>query len=184
LPVRGQVYRRRRRGRRGRPPTPRVGPPRDLCGGSVVQVREGTGKRLRLVTRMGDDGPRRVGQERAGRGLRPARQTAFMARWSSTRRGLGAPGRRRTRGSAASPHRHRARVGLGVDLDHWVRPPRRLRQQGRPRIPAMAIGVAGHVGSDQASRWDPVPPAPLARQLRQQRVKERWVPALEAESPL
>jgi hypothetical protein len=81
LQVLGQVYRRRRRGRRGRPPQPRLGPPRARFSGQVVTVREGTGKRLRGVTRVVYGGPRRVVQEMAGRGLRPSLQTAFMERW-------------------------------------------------------------------------------------------------------
>jgi hypothetical protein len=51
LQVLGQVYRRRRRGRRGRHPKPRLGPPRELFYGQVVQVRDGTGKLLWVVTR-------------------------------------------------------------------------------------------------------------------------------------
>jgi hypothetical protein len=51
LQVLGQVYRRRRRGRHGRHPKPRLGPPRDLFSGQVVKVRDGTGTLLRVVSR-------------------------------------------------------------------------------------------------------------------------------------
>jgi hypothetical protein len=180
LQVLGQVYRRRRRGRRGRHPKPRLGPPRELFYGQVVKMRERTGKLLRVVTRVVYGGPRRFVQEMAGRGLRPSIQTAFMERWYGTLRGLCAPLRRRTRCSSASQHRHRARVWLVVDLYNFVLPHKSLRQEGRPRTPAMAIGVAGHVWSDQDYLWYPVHPDPLGRQLMQQRVKALLVPALEA----
>ena len=180
LQVLGQVSRRRRRGRRGRYPKPRVGPPRELFYGQVVKVRDGTGKLLRVATRVVDGGPRRFVQEMAGRGLRPSIQTAFMERWYGTLRGLCAPLRRRTRGSSASPRRHRARLWLVVDLDNFVLPHTSLRQEGRPRTPAMAIGIAGHVWSNQDYIWYPVHPDPLSRLLMQQRVKELLTPALEA----
>jgi IS1 family transposase len=181
LQVLGQVYRRRRRGRRGRHPKPRLGPPRELFYGQVVKVRDGTGKLLRVVTRVVYGGPRRFVQEMAGRGLRPSIQTAFMERWYGTLRGLCAPLRRRTRCSSASPRRHRARVWLVVDLYNCVLPHRSLRQEGRPRTPAMASGLAQHVWSYRDYIWYPVHPDPLDRQLMQQRVKELLVPALEAE---
>jgi transposase-like protein len=146
----------------------------------VVKVRDGTGKLLRVVTRVVYGGPRRFVQEMASRGLRPSIQTAFMERWYGTLRGLCAPLRRRTRCSSASPRRHRARVWLVVDLYNFVLPHKSLRQGGRPRTPAMAIGVAGHVWSYQDYLWCPVHPDPLDRQRMQQRVKELLVPALEA----
>ena len=126
-------------------------------------------------------GPRRFVQEMAGRGLRPSIQTAFMERWYGTLRGLCAPLRRRTRCSSASPRRHRARVWLVVDLYNFVLPHRSLRQEGRPRTPAMATELAQHVWSYRDYIWYPVHPDPLDRQLMQQRVKELLVPALEAE---
>jgi transposase-like protein len=178
LQVLGQVYRRRRRGRH---PKPRLGPPRERFYGQVVKVRDGTGTLLRVVTRVVYGGPRRFVQEMAGRGLRPSIQTAFMERWYGTLRGLGAPLRRRTRCSSASPRRHRARVWLVVDLYNFVLPHRSLRQEGRPRTPAMATGLAQHVWSYRDYIWYPVHPDPLDCQLRQQRVKELLVPALEAE---
>jgi hypothetical protein len=178
--VRGRVAQRRRRGRRGRHPQPCVVPPRELCSGQVVKGRPGTGKLLRVVSRLVYGGPRRCVQEMACRGLRPSIHTAFMERWYGTRRGLCAPLRRRTRCSSASQRRHRARVWLVVDLYHFVLPHKSLHQQGRLRTPAMAIGVAGHGWSYQDSIGYPVHPDPLGRQLMQQRVKDLLVPALEA----
>jgi IS1 family transposase len=177
--VLGRVYQRRRRGRRGRHPKPCLVPPRELFYGQVVKVRDRTGKLLRVVSRVVYGGRRRFVQEMACRGLRPSIQTAFMERWYGTLRGLCAPLRRRTRCSSATQRRHRARVWLVVDLYHCVLPHKSLRQQGRLRTPAMAIGVAGHVWSYQDYIWYPVHPDPLGRQLMQQRVKELLVPALE-----
>jgi hypothetical protein len=80
-----------------------------------------------------------------------------------------------------SPRRHRARVWLVVALYNFVLPHRSLRQEGRPRTPAMATGLAQHVWSYRDYIWYPVHPDPLDCQLMQQRVKELLVPALEAE---
>jgi hypothetical protein len=113
-------------------------------------------------------------------GLRPSIQMAFMERWYGTLRGLCAPLCRRTRCSSASPCQHRARVWLVVDLYNVVLPHKSLRQEGRPRTPAMAIEFADHAWSDRDYIWYPLHPDPLDRQLMQQRVKELLVPALEA----
>jgi len=102
-----------------------------------------------------------------------------MERWDGTLRGLGAPLRRRTRCRSSSPNRHRARVWWVVELYHFVLPHQSLRQHGRPRTPAMAIGLAQHVWSSRDDRWYPVHPDPLGLQLMQQRVKDLLIPALE-----
>jgi hypothetical protein len=180
LHVPGRASPRRRRGRRGAHPKPRLVPPRDLFYGQVVKVRTRTGKLLRVVSRVVYGGPRRFVLEMARRGLRPSIQTAFMERWYGTLRGLCAPRRRRTRCGAASQSRHHGRVWLVVDLDNFVLPHQSVRQQGRSRTPARAIGLAQHVWSDRDSIWYPVHPDPLRRQLMQQRVKALLTPALEA----
>jgi hypothetical protein len=180
LQVLGRVYRRRRRGTRGRHPKPRLVPPHHLFYSQVVKVRDRTGKLLRVVPRVVYGGPRRFVTAMASRGLRPAIQTAFMERWYGTLRGLCAPLRRRTRCGSASQSRHHARVWLLVDLYNFVLPHKSLRQQGRPRTPAMAIGLAGHVWGYRDYIWHPVHPDPLGHQLMQQRVKELLTPALEA----
>ncbi len=176
----GRVYQRRRRGRRGPHPKPRLVPPRDLFYGQVVKVRSRRGTLLRGGSRVVYGGPRRFVREMARRGLRPSIQTAFMERWYGPLRGLCAPLRRRTRCSSASPSRHRARIWLVVDLYNFVLPHKSLRQQGQPRTPAMAIGVAGRVWSYRDYLWHPVHPDPLGHLLMQQRVKELLTPALEA----
>jgi transposase-like protein/IS1 family transposase len=180
LQVLGRVSQRRRRGTRGRHPKPRLLPPRDLFYGQVVKVRDGTGKLLHVVSRVVYGGPRRFVTEMACRGLRPSIHTAFMERWYGTLRGLCAPLRRRTRCSSSSQRRHQARVWLVVDLYNFVLPHKSLRQQGQPRTPAMAIGLAQHVWSDRDYIGYPVHADPLGRQLMQQRVKELLIPALEA----
>lgn len=179
LQVLGRVYQRRRRGRRGPHPKPRLVPPRALFYGQVVKVRNRSGKLVRVVSRVVYGGPRRFVLEMARRGLRPSIQTAFMERWYGTLRGLCAPLRRRTRCSSASPSRHQARVWVVVDLYNFVLPHKSLRQQGRPRTPAMAIGLAEHVWSYRDYMWYPIHPDPLGHQLMQQRVKELLTPALE-----
>jgi hypothetical protein len=176
----GRVYQRRRRGRRGPHPKPRLVPPRDLFYGQVVKVRNRAGKLMRVVSRVVYGGSRRFVLEMARRGLRPSIQTAYMERWYGTLRGWCAPLRRRTRCSSASQSRHHARVWLLVDLYNFVLPHKSLRQQGRPRTPAMAIGLAEQVWSYRDYLWYPVHPDPLGRQLMQQRVKALLTPALEA----
>jgi hypothetical protein len=147
LQVLGRIYKRRRRGTRGRYPKPRLVPLRDLFYGQVVKVRTRTGKLLRVVSCIVYGGPRRFITEMASRRRRPSIQTAFMERWYGTLRGLCAPLRRRTRCSSSSQSRHHARVWRVVDLYNFVLPHKSLRQQGRPRPPAMAIGLAQHVWS-------------------------------------
>jgi hypothetical protein len=177
--VLGRVSQRRRRGTRGRHPKPRLVAPRDLCYGQVVTGREAKGQLLRVVSRVVYGGPRRCFRELGYRGLGATIHTAFMERWYGTLRGLCAPLRRRTRCGSSSQRQHQARVWLVVDLDNFVLPHQSLHQQGRPRTPAMAIGLAEHVWSDRDDLWYPVHPDPLGRQLMQQRVKERLTPALE-----
>jgi hypothetical protein len=103
-----------------------------------------------------------------------------MERWYGTLRGLCAPLRRRTRCGSSRQRRHQARVWLVVDLYNCVLPHKRLRQQGRSRTPAMAIGLAAQVWSSRDYLWYPVHPDPVGRQLREQRVKDLLMPALEA----
>jgi hypothetical protein len=71
-----------------------------------------------------------------------------------------------------------ARVWVVVDLYNFVLPHKSLRQQGQPRTPAMAIGVAERVWSSRDYSWHPVHPDPLGRQLMQQRVKHLLTPTL------
>jgi hypothetical protein len=178
--VLGRVYKRRRRGTRGRPPKPRLVPPQELFYGQVVKRRDAKGKLLRVVSRVVYGGPRRFVREMAHRGLGATIQTAFMERWYGTLRGLCAPVRRRTRCGSSSQCRHQARVWLFVDLYNFVRPHKSLRHQGRPRTPVMVIGLVAHVWSYCDDIWYPVHPDPLGHQLMHQRVKELLTPALEA----
>jgi hypothetical protein len=80
-PVWGRVYQRRRRGTRGRHPTPRLVPPRELFDGQVGKMRDARGKLLRVGSRVVYGGPRRCCREMAHRGLGATIQTAFMERW-------------------------------------------------------------------------------------------------------
>lgn len=180
LQVLGRVYRRRRRGARGRHPKPRLVPPRELFYGQVVKVRDGKGKLLQVVRRVVYGGPRRFFRDMARRGLGSTIHTAYMERWYGTLRGLCAPLRRRTRCGSSSQRRHQARVWLVVDLYNFVLPHKSLRQHGRPRTPAMAIGLAERVWSYRDYLWHPVHSDPASRHLMEQRVKELLTPALEA----
>jgi len=143
--VLGRVSQHRRRGRRGPHPKPRLVPPRQLFYGQVVQVRDRQGHLLRVVSGVVYGGPRRCLLEMRRWGLGATIQTAFMERWYGTLRGLCVPLRRRTRCGSMSQRRHQARVWLVVDLYNCVLPHKGLRQQGWPRTPAMAIGLAEYV---------------------------------------
>jgi hypothetical protein len=181
LQVVGRVYKRRRRGTRGRHPKPRLVPPRELFYGQVVKRRDAKGKLLRGVSRGVYGGPRRFVRAMAPRGLGATSQTAFMERWYGTLRALCAPLRRRTRCGSSRQCRHQARGWWFVDLYNFVLPHKSLRHQGRPRTPAMVIGRVEHVWSYRDDIWYPVHPDPLGHQLMHQRVKELLTPALEAE---
>ena len=96
LQVGGVLSRPRRRGQGGRQPSSRL-------------VVEGS-------RRVGCGGPRRFVQPLRLRKRGETIQTACMERWSGTRRGVGAPVRRRTRCWSWSRPRHRGRVWLRVSL--------------------------------------------------------------------
>jgi hypothetical protein len=115
LQVLGRGDQRRRRGRRARHPKPRLVPPRELFYGPVM--REGKGKLLRVVRRVGSGGPRRFVRAMAHRGLGATLQTAFMERWDGTLRGLCAP---RGDTPAAAP---RVSVGTARGSGWWSTSP-------------------------------------------------------------
>jgi hypothetical protein len=143
----GLVERRRRRGRVGRKPQPRLVAPKQLCSAQVVKGRNQRAQVVEVDTRVGFGGPRRFMKQLRLRPLGTTIQTAFMERWYGTRRGLVAPLRRRTRCVAWSRVRHRGRRWLLGRLYHFVRPHKSLRQGRTRRTPAMAIGLTEHVWS-------------------------------------
>ena len=102
LQVVGVVYRRRRRGKVGRKPKPRLVAPKDLFYAQVVKVRDKTGHVVEVRRRVVFGGPRRFGKQLRLRQLGETIQTAFMERWYGTLRGLVAPLRRRTQIGRAS----------------------------------------------------------------------------------
>jgi hypothetical protein len=97
LQVGGVGSRRRRRGHVGRTPQPRLVAPQDLCYAQGVQVRDQTAPGVAVRRRVVCGGPRRFGQQWRRRQRGETIQTALMARWDGTLRGLVAPLRRRTR---------------------------------------------------------------------------------------
>jgi hypothetical protein len=162
----------------GAPSKAPPGSPRGLFYGPVVKVRDSRGKLLKVVSREVYGGPRRFFREMAYRGLGLTIHAAFMERWYETLRGWCAPLRWPTCCSSASQSRHRVRVWLLVDLYNFVLSYKSLRHQGRPRTPAVAIGVAGQVWSYWDYIWYPIHRHPFGRQLMQQQVKELLAPAL------
>src|SRR5262249_8968 len=87
LQVVGIVYRRRRRGKVGRKPKPRLVAPKQLFYAQVVKVRNPAGQVVEVRRRVGFGGPRRFGQQLRLRQLGSTIQTAFMERWYGTLRG-------------------------------------------------------------------------------------------------
>ncbi|MCS6806505.1 MAG: hypothetical protein RMM98_15780 [Acidobacteriota bacterium] len=180
LHVLERVYRRRRRGSRGRHPKPRLVAPENLFYGPVVKVRNQAGRVVKVTTRVVFGGPRRFFQELARRGLGTKIQIAFQERWYATVCGLCAPLRRR-RCLLLCWSRHQARLWLLVDLYNFLMPHRRLRQAGRPCAPAMALGLADHVWSYRDYIWRPIHlhPDPQARAAMQRRAADWLIPASE-----
>jgi hypothetical protein len=183
LQVGGVGYRRQRRGTVGRKPTPRWVAPTDLCYAHVVQVWDKTGRVVEVRRRVVCGGPRRFSKQWRLRQLGETMQTALMARWYGTLRGLGAPLRRRTRCGSWMATRHRGRIWLLVSLDNFVMPHKSLRPGRTRRTPAMAIGLPDHVWSSREYLWLPVHTDPVLTQQMDERIARLLPPALQ-EQPL
>ena len=179
LQVVGGVYRRRRRGKVGRQPKPRVVAPKTLYYAQVVKSRNKAGRGVEVSWRVVFGGPRRLGKQLRLRQLGTTIQTAFMERWYGTLRGLGAPLRRRTRCLSWSHTRHRGKVWLVVSLYNFVRPHKSLRQGRTPRTPAMAIGLTDHVWSYREYVWLPVHTDPVLTKQMDERIARLLTPALQ-----
>src|SRR5262245_49025176 len=179
LQVVGIVYRRRRRGKVGRKPTPRLVAPKHLFYAQVVKVRNQRGQVAEVNRRVVFGGPRRFMQQLRLRQLGTTIQTAFMERWYGTLRGLVAPLRRRTRCLSWSPTRHRGKIWLLVSLYNFVMPHKSLRQGRTQRTPAMAIGLTDHVWSYREYVWLPVHTDPVLTKQMDERIVRRLTPALQ-----
>lgn len=179
LQIVGIVYRRRRRGKVGRKPQPRLVAPKQRFYAQVVKVRNPAGQVVEVSRRVVFGGPRRLGQQLRLRQLGSTIQTAFMARWYGTLRGLVAPLRRRTRCLSWSPGRHRGRLWLMVSLYNFVRPHKSLRQGRTLRTPAMAIGLTDHVWSYREYIWLPVHTDPALTKQMDERIAQLLPPALQ-----
>jgi len=179
LQVVGVVYRRRRRGKVGRKPTPRLVAPKDLFDAQVVKVRGKTGQVVEVSRRVVVGGPRRLGTQLRLRQLGETIQTAFMERWYGTLRGLVAPLRRRTRCLSWIATRHRGRIWLLVSLYNFVMPHKSLRQGRTRRTPAMAIGLTDHVWSYREYIWLPVHTDPVLTKQMDERLARLLTPALQ-----
>lgn len=179
LQVVGMVYRRRRRGRVGRKPKPRLVAPKHLFYAQVVKVRNQRGQVVEVDTRVVFGGPRRFMKQLRLRQLGTTIQTAFMERWYGTLRGLVAPLRRRTRCLSWNRVRHRGRLWLMVSLYNFVMPHKSLRQGRTRRTPAMAIGLTDHVWSYREYIWLPVHTDPVLRQQMDEQIEHLLTPALQ-----
>jgi hypothetical protein len=179
LPVVGVGYRPRRRGTVGRQPQPRLGAPPALCDAQVVKVRHPAGQVVEVRRRVVCGGPRRCRQQWRLRQRGTTLQTAVMARWSGTWRGLVAPLRRRTRCLSWSPARHRGTVWLVVRLSNFVMPQKSLRQGRTPRTPALALGLTDHIWSSREYVWLPVHPDPGLTKQMEERMARLRTPALQ-----
>ena len=179
LQVVGIVYRRRRRGKVGRKPKPRLVAPTHLFYAQVVKVRNPAGRVVEVSRRVVFGGPRRFVQQLRLRQLGATIQTAFMERWYGTLRGLVAPLRRRTRCLSWSQARHRGRLWLMVSLYNFVMPHKSLQQGRTPRTPAMAIRPDGPCV--ELSRLYLVASAedPIRTRQMDERIKHLLTPALQ-----
>ena len=179
LQVLGIVYRRRRRGKVGRKPKPRLVAPKHLFYAQVVKVRNQRGQVAEVNRRVVFGGPRRFMQQLRLRQLGTTIQTAFMERWYGTLRGLVAPLRRRTRCLSWSWGRHRGRLWLMVSLYNFVMPHKSLRQGRTRRTPAMAIGLTDHIWIYREYIWLPVHADPVLRQQMDEQIEHLLTPALQ-----
>jgi hypothetical protein len=179
LQVVGVVYRRRRRGKVGRKPKPRLVAPKHLFYAQVVKVRDQASHVVEVSRRVVFGGPRRFGKQLRFRQLGETIQTAFMERWYGTLRGLVAPLRRRTRCLSWSRTRHRGKVWLVVSLYNFVMPHKSLRQGRTPRTPAMAIGLTDHIWSYREYVSLPVHTEPIITKQMDERIARLLTPALQ-----
>jgi hypothetical protein len=179
LQVVGVVYRRRRRGKVGRKPKPRLVAPKALYYAQVVKRRNKAGRVVDVRRQVVFGGPRRFVKQLRLRQLGETIQTAFMERWYGTLRGLVAPLRRRTRCLSWSRIRHQGKVWLMVSLYNFVLPHKSLRQGRTPRTPAMAIGLTDHVWSYREYIWLPVHANPTLTQQLDDRIRQLRTPALQ-----
>lgn len=175
----GVVYRPRRRGQVGRKPPPRLVAPQNLFYAQGVKVRDKAGHVVEVSRRVVFGGPRRFGPQWRLRQLGETIQTAFMARWYGTLRGLIAPLRRRTRCLSWSRTRHRGKGGLVVSLYNFVMPHKSLRQGRPPRTPAMAIGLTDHIGSYREYISLPVHTDPVLTTQMDEQMARLLPPALQ-----
>ena len=148
----------------------------------MVKVRNPAGQVVEVRRRVVCGGPRRFVTQLRLRQLGTTIPTAFMERWYGTLRGLGAPLRRRTRGLAWRPLRHRGRVWLMVSLYNFVMPHRSLRQDRTQRTPAMAIGLTDHVWSYREYLWGPGHTDRAITKQRDEQMAPLLIPALQDQS--
>jgi hypothetical protein len=181
LQVLGVVYRRRRRGKVGRKPKPRLVAPTNLFYAQVVKVRNQAGQVVDIRRRVVFGGPRRFVKQLRLRQLGTTIQTAFMERWYGTRRGLVAPLRRRTRCLSWSRVRHQGRLWRLVSLYNFVMPHKSLRQGRTRRTPAMAIGLPDHIWSSREYIWLPVHKDPALTRQMAERLARLLTPALQGQ---
>ena len=179
LQVLGVIYRRRRRGKVGRKPKPRLGAPKDLFYAQVVKTRNTAGRVIGVCTPVVFGGPRRFFKQMRLRGLGTTIHTAFMERWYGTLRGLIAPLRRRSRCLSWSASRHRGRLWLLVDLYNFGMPHKSLKQGTQRRTPAMAIGLTDHLWTSREYMWIPVHPDEALRKQMDEQLEQLLTPALE-----
>jgi hypothetical protein len=162
----------------GRKPQPRLVAPTQLLYAQVVKVRNPRGQVVEVDTRVVCGGPRRVLQPWRLRQLGTTLQTACMERWEGTRRGVGAPRRRRPRCLSWSRGRPRGRLWRMVSLSHFVLPHKSLRQGRTRRPPALAIGLTEHGWSYRAESWWPIHADPVLRQQMDEQIEDLLTPAL------
>lgn len=178
LQVVGRRSRPRRKGKVGRKPKPRLVAPPELCYGQIVKVRKAVGRVISATSRVVFGGPRRFFKQLTLRALGHTIQTAFMERFYATLRSWVAALRRRSRCLSWSPSRHQNRIWLIVSLYNWVIPHKSLRLHGRPRSPAMAIGLTDHLWSYHEYIWLPVYEDRQAETQMAQRIEQLLKPAL------
>ena len=142
---------RRRRGRRGRHPKPRLAAPKDLVYATVHKHRR-KGRVVRTSIERIYGTAEQLDHALANSTVSKKVNIAFIERYNGTDRHLNSRKGRKTYRFSKDPALHRAMTHYAQTVYNFCRPNRSLRQRGavhrwRPRSPAMAQGLSDHIWS-------------------------------------
>ena len=137
-----------RTGKRGRPPTPRLIPPRDVVYALVHKLRR-KGRVVQVTIRRVFGTAHRLAQALARSGVSTHVNTSFVERFNATVRQHNSRKARKVYTFSKALEPHQAMSWFAMSYDNFCRPHLglRVREDGRwhRRTPAMAAGLSDHV---------------------------------------